>query len=146
MPTAAKFAAALCLAFVLYIATINYIPALPEGTQTKGIAEIAAGIGCLCGWLFVGPKPGRTSGKAISNGIKGALIAVFWVLMVAATYQMIRRSLRMMYDGAFEAVIGIFEQVLDLGGYVFVPGVLAWIFMGGLATGLITRAVSLRWK
>lgn len=146
MPTAAKLVAAFALALVMFVATVNYIPGLPEGTQTGYIKEIAAGIGLLCGWFFVGRTPGGNFAEALSNGLKGAVIATFWVLMVASGYMMIRRSMRMMYDGVIEAVLGVFEQLVELGALLFTPGVLGVLLGGGMLVGIAARGASRRWK
>ena len=146
MPTAAKLVAAIALAVVLSIATMNYIPGLPQGTQTGYIREIAAVIGFFCGWFFVGRSPGNTLPEAMSTGVKGAVIATFWVLMAASGYLMIRRSMRMMYDGVFDAVLGVFEQFIELGALLAVPGVLGVLMIGGLAVGAAARGASRRWK
>lgn len=145
MPTAAKLVAAVFLAAVMFVATVNYIPGLPEGTQVGRIREIAAGIGLLSGWFVLGRAPGKTASEAVSAGIKGALIACFWVLVVAAGYQMIRRSMRMMYDGVMEAVLGVFEQMIELGAPLFVPGVLGVLLAGGALAGLAARMAQRRW-
>ena len=146
MPTAAKLVAAIALAAVMYLATVTFIPGLPEGTQTGYIREIAAGIGFFCGWFFVGRAPGNTFPEAMSTGLKGAVIACFWVLLAASGYLMIRRSMRMMYDGAFDAVLGVFEQLIELGALLFVPGVIGVLLFGGLAVGAVTRGAARRWK
>lgn len=146
MPTAAKLVAAITLAIVMYVATVNYIPGLPQGTQTGYITEIAALIGFLCGWFFVGKAPGETFSMALSNGLKGAIIASFWVLMVASGVVMIRRAMRMMYDGVMDAVLGVFEQLIELGGLIFVPGVLGVLLVGGMLVGAAARSAGRRWN
>ena len=74
------------------------------------------------------------------------MIATFWVLMAASGYLMIRRSMRMMYDGVFDAVLGVFEQFIELGALLAVPGVLGVLMIGGLAVGAAARGASRRWK
>lgn len=146
MPTAAKLVAAAALAAVMYLAALAYIPGLPQGTQTGYIREIAAAIGLLSGWFFVGTKPGGTFAEGLSNGVKGAVIACFWVLIFASGYMMIKRSMRMMYDGVFDAVLGVFEQMIELGALLFVPSVIGLLFGGGMIVGAVTRAAGRRWK
>jgi hypothetical protein len=146
MPTAARLVAAFALAAVMYLATLQYIPGLPEGTQTGRIAEIAAGVGAICGWMFVGNAPGKTFAEGLSNGTKGAAIACFWVLMGASVYMMIRKSMRMMYDGVSEAVLGVFEHFIELGALLFVPGVSGVLLGGGMIAGALTRGAGKRWK
>ena len=70
----------------------------------------------------------------------GAVIACFWVLMAASVYLMIRRSTRMMYDGVFDAVLGVFDlEFLDLGALLFVPGVVGALLGGGMVAGALAR-------
>ncbi len=146
MPTAAKFVAALALAIVMLVATVNYIPNLPDGTQIHRIREIAAAIGFVCGWWIIGPQPGHTLAESLSNGLKGALVATFWVLMVAASFTMIQRSIRMMYDGVMDAVLGVFQQLVDFGSLIFTPGVLGVVVIGGMGVGAVARATARRWS
>lgn len=145
MPTAAKLISALALAVVLYVATVNYIPGLPEGTQVGWIREIAALTGLLCGWFVVGRKPESRLSEAISSGIKGAVVGCFWVLLVAAGYQMIRRALMMMYDGVIDAVLGVFERLIELGALLFTPGVAGVLMVGGGLVGVLARWSARRW-
>lgn len=146
MPTAAKLFAALGLAIVLYLATAAYIPGLPEGMQVGRIREIAALVGFFSGWWLVGSKPGRSLSEAASTGVKGSVIACFWVLVFASGYQMIKRSLNMMFDGVFDAVLGVFEQMIELGAYLFVPNVMGLLLGGGMAVGAVTLWASRRWS
>lgn len=146
MPTAAKIVAALALAIVMYVATVNYIPNLPEGTQVHRIREIAAGIGFVCGWWIIGPQPGLTFMESLSNGLKGALVATFWTLMAAASYTMLQRSMRMMYDGVMEAVLGVFQQLVDFGALALAPGVVGVVVIGGMMAGAVARGTARRWS
>lgn len=146
MPTAAKIVAAVALAIVMYVATVTYIPNLPEGTQVHQIREIAAAIGFACGWWIIGPRPGLTLTESLSTGLKGALVATFWTLMAAASYTMLKRSMRMMYDGVMDAVLGVFQQLVDFGALTFSPGVLGVVGIGGMMVGALARGASRRWS
>ncbi len=146
MPTAAKLIAAVALAAVMFMATLAYIPGLPEGTQTKWYTQIAALVGFICGWFLVGRAPDASIGEAMSAGVKGSAVACFWILMLVAGYVMLRRSMRMMYDGVFDAVLGVFDQFLEFGALIFVPEVLGWLFGGGAMVGLLARLAVRRWK
>lgn len=145
MPTAAKLTSALALAVVLWVATVNYLPGLPEGTQAGWIREIAALTGLLCGWFIVGRKPEHRVSEAISSGIKGAVVGCFWVLLVASGYQMIDRAMMMMYDGVIDAVLGVFERMIELGRLLFTPGVIGVLLVGGSLVGVLARWSARRW-
>lgn len=146
MPTAAKLVAALLLAIVIYLATEAAIPGLPEGTQVGYIREIAAAVGFLTGWLSVGPRPGRDRAEAIAAGLKGVIIATFFVLLFASLDAMYQRTTRMMYDDPLEAALGVFEEMLGFGALLARPGVLGVLIAGGLATGFLTREAARRWR
>lgn len=146
MPTAAKFVAALALAVVMFVATVNYIPGLPEGTQVHNIREIAAAIGFICGWFVVGPQPGNTFAESLSNGVKGALVAAFFILILVSAYTMIKRAMRMMYDGVMDAVLGVFQQFVEFAALLFAPGVIGVLLVGGVVVGLLTKWASRRWS
>ncbi|NEY91337.1 TrgA family protein [Tabrizicola oligotrophica] len=146
MPTAPKLTAAVIFALVAAIAAHLFIPALPEGTQVKLFREISAAIGFLCGWLIMGRMTGRGMVEAINRGLVTSVSILFWCLLVFSIYFMIRKSTRMMYDGPMEAVLGIFEMMLEFGMLLKSPATPVALAAGGVLGGMLTEAASRRWS
>lgn len=146
MPTAAKFVAALIFAAVGYFAAQAYIPSLPEGTQTRGFREICAFIGLLCGWIVMGRRVGKPYSEAIGSGILTSVIIVFWALLLFSVYEMIQLSIKMRYDGPMDAVLGVFELMLEYGMALPRQGVLLALGVGGIVGGIAAEVANRLWR
>jgi hypothetical protein len=154
MPTAAKLAAALAFLAVGFFGAEVYKPGLTPDTQWGSFSLVAAGIGALCGWMIAGAR--RRGGwlAAGGAGMRTAVTIAFWVLLVFSLYGMVLRSLRRLYDDAFEAMIGIVNIMLTYGEAIwrdhatggFRPDTLVVLLGGGLAAGLLTEWVGRRWR
>lgn len=146
MPTAPKLIAAVFFALIAALAAHLFIPVLPEGSQTQMFREVSAGIGFLCGWFIMGRITGRGTVEAINRGLVTSVSILFWCLLVFSIYFMVRKSTRMMYDGPMDAVIGIFEMMLDYGALLKHPATPGVLLIGGALGGIVTEAVSRRWS
>lgn len=146
MPTASKLAAAVAFALVAFLTLQTLVPHLPEGTQLGYAREISAAIGFLVGWLILGRATGRGYRDAVNSGLVTAVAVVFWALLSFSIYLMIRKSMRMMYDGPMEAVLGVFELMLEYGRTMLVPDVLGVLLVGGVLGGLFAEWASKQWR
>lgn len=147
MPTAAKFAAALCFAMFGAVAAEMVKPALPEGTQFGYFVPICALIGLLNGWLVMGVLVGHGYRTAMGSGVRTAVTVVIWALLVFSIYQMVLRSMSVnRYDGPMEAVVAAFGLMLDYGKVLLTPAILGTFFVGGVIGGAITEWVGKRWS
>ena len=74
------------------------------------------------------------------------MLLVFWALLAFSLYFMLRKSMRMMYDGPMEAVLGVFQLMFDYGKMLLVPDMLGVILMGGIVAGLVCEWAGKRWS
>ena len=146
MPTAAKLTAAAVFAVVALISAHLYIPTLPEGSSTKYFREVSALIGLAVGWMTMGKLAGKGYSLAIGSGLRTSITILFWVLLVFGTVTMIRKSLRMMYDGPMEAVLAVFNEMLAYGALLAAPATPVALALGGILGGMIVEWVSRRWS
>ncbi|MBE0554626.1 MAG: TrgA family protein [Rhodobacteraceae bacterium] len=145
MPTAAKLAAAAAFAIVAAIAAHLFIPALPEGTPPGWLREVSAAIGLLCGWWIMGNRVGKGYGEAAGSGILTSALSLFWVMLVFSIVTMVKRSMRMLYDGPMDAVIGVFDLMLDYGALLAAPATPVALILGGILGGWFTEWAGRRW-
>lgn len=144
MPTAAKLVAAIVFAALAYLAAHVFIPSLPEGTQLALFREITAFIGLVCGWLVMGGLVGGSYGEALSSGIRTSITVAFFALLGFAIYEMLQRSMSMMYDGPMEAVLAVFDLMLYYGKMMMTPNVIGVLLVGGVVGGLLAEWVGRR--
>ena len=146
MPTASKFVAALAFALLGFIAAQTFVKYMPEGTPLGYFREMTAAIGLITGWLVMGKLTRKGYREAINSGLMTALILVFWALLAFSLYFMLKKSMRMMYDGPMEAVLGAFQLMFDYGKMLLVPDMLGVMVVGGIVAGLVTEWAGKRWS
>jgi hypothetical protein len=147
MPTASKLAAAVAFALVAFFAANAFASHMPEGSNPGWIREISALTGALVGWLTIGRHgAGRTVTETAGAGMRTALITVFWALLGFSIYLMIRKSMRLIYDGPLEAVLGIFDVMIEQGKQMGQVDFLAILGIGGALGGMFTGWAGRRWK
>jgi hypothetical protein len=146
MPTAAKLFAALCFAALGWYASHVYSFGLPEGSRVGYLREATAFIGVLCAWRISGALAGKGYVAAMGTGIRTGITMVFFTLLVFAIYEMVSLSTKMRYDGPMEAVLGVFDLMLEYGA-LLLKGPLLVILLGGSAlAGMVTEAAGRLWR
>ena len=146
MPTAAKLTAAVAFALLAFIAADTFVKHLPEGTALGFFREITAAIGFVVGWIVMGALAGHGYREAIGHGIRTSITVVFWALLGFSIYFMIQKSMHMMYDGPMEAVLGIFDLMLEYGKKLVALDMAVVLFGGGALAGLVTEWAGKRWS
>lgn len=146
MPTAPKLASLIAFALLSYFAALSFGKLLPEGAVLGYLPEYSAGIGGLVGWFVMGRDTGKGYGTAIGSGIRTQVIAIFAVLLVFSIYLMIKKSTHMMYDGPMEAVLGIFDFMLDYGKKMVDQDFILVILGGGSIAGIMAEWAGKRWS
>ena len=145
MPTGAKLVGALVFALLAFFVAQVVKPHLPEATSIGYMSQVAAVVGLACGWAIMGPTAGRGYYRAVGSGMKTAVITAAWALFVFAFEEMLRQTLRGIYDGPMEAVVGVAQLFVEFGAYMLFPDVLAVLLIGGGLAGLQTEWASKRW-
>ena len=146
MPTASKLVAAVAYALLGFLAALTFVKYLPDGTPLGYFREITAAIGFLVGWLVMGKLTRKGYREAINSGLVTAMLLVFWALLAFSLYFMLRKSMRMMYDGPMEAVLGVFQLMFDYSKMLLVPDMLGVILVGGIVAGLVCEWAGKRWS
>jgi len=146
MPTASKLVSAVAYALLGFLAAQTFVKYLPDGTPLGYFREITAAIGFIVGWLVMGKLTRKGYREAINSGLVTAMLLVFWALLAFSLYFMLRKSMRMMYDGPMEAVLGVFQLMFDYGKMLLVPDMLGVILMGGIVAGLVCEWAGKRWS
>lgn len=146
MPTASKLTGAFTFALLSYFAAQSFIIHLPEGSVIGFFREITAAIGFAVGWRVMGRLTGRGYRDAIGSGMRTQLTVVFFALLGFSIYFMVKKSTHMMYDGPMEAVLGVFDIMLDYGKKLLVPDMGVVLLGGGAIAGIVTEWAGRRWS
>jgi hypothetical protein len=146
MPTAAKLFAAVGFALVAFMACEVFKTTVPERTVWGVFNPVGAAIGFLCGWRVMGRLAGQGYGSALGYGLRTSVTILFWILLVWSIHQMIMRSLNMRYGGPMEAILGIFEFMLEFGREAATPQVLGALAVGGVLGGWLAEFAARRWR
>lgn len=139
MPTAGRLAGAVIFAlFGWYLAgyTIQYFPEQSAPTYWVPAGAI---IGLIVGWKVCGSRAGRGYNAAIGIGLTCSFLIGFCMLFVVSINQMYRNSTRLLYDGAMEAFVDIFQQVLEFSVEFYDPPLLITLVVGGVVCAWMTE-------
>lgn len=152
MPTAAKLAGAVFFA-LLAVALAVYVPQiLPAGMARGRLLPVAVVIAALTGWrvagtaLTVAPDRPKSHAEAASIGMRTAVIALLVALFAFAVGEMARQALRKIYDGPVDALVGVFEELVEFLPPLADPTFVAILLLGGALAGVLTGLVGRRWR
>ncbi|MEM6896424.1 MAG: TrgA family protein [Pseudomonadota bacterium] len=146
MPTLAKVIAALLFAaLAFYVSTIiqgmfveeRPLPALPYWNAFFGV---------ICGWRIAGSRAGQGYHGAVGYGLTTTSALILMCLFFNCFAEMIRRSMRMQYDGPAEAVVAVMDLMVEFGQRVATQEVLITSFAGGLAAAFVVEAFGRRYS
>ena len=145
MPTAARLISAVMFALIGYLVATTIPEQLPEGVPLHYLYPVSMLIPPLCAWKVIGRLIGRGTTNAINTGVYGIVCSVFFVLLAFAIGEMLKRSLRLQYDGPMEAITGMFAIFLEYGQLLLTPTGLSYLLIGGVVTGLTAEWAHKRW-
>jgi hypothetical protein len=145
MPTAGRLAAA--LAFFIYGWYIGILatPFFPEANPPNSFLPVCVVVALLCGWIIVGSRAGNGYLAAIGNGLTGAFAFTVWIMFLLSFYNMIRRALRNLYDGPMEAVVDVFNLMLEMGLDFFDVNLVLSILVGGILCAFVSEYFAKRY-
>lgn len=146
MPTAGKLIGAVLFAAMAWYVSDLVKPLLPEGTPTGMLSPINAVFGWLMGWRIMGRRAGEGFVSATGLAITTGVAIVFWCLLAWGGYEMYDRSIRKLYDGPFEALQDMAQQMIEYGKLAAEPNVVLSWFVGSLLAGWITEFFGQRWS
>ncbi|MEL6839939.1 MAG: TrgA family protein [Pseudomonadota bacterium] len=139
MPTAGRLAGAIVFAlFGWYVAGIM-APFFPEERPPQYLLPMCAAIGLFLGWTVCGSRAGKGYMQAISNGLTTIGAFSFCVVAALGGNQMISNALRNRYDGPMDAIVGMFELIIEQSiRFLDVP-FLATLVIGGIVCAMIAE-------
>jgi hypothetical protein len=146
MPTGAKAMAALCFAIVGWITANTYVPNMPEATRVGYMREMTAVLGAIIGWRVMGNSVGKGYLRAVGAGWKTMIVLVFFALLLFGLYEMLNLSMKMRYEGPIEAILDVFQRMLERSPPLASLPVLTVMLVGGAVAGMLTENASRRWR
>ena len=147
MPTAAKLVAALFFAAVGWLAANAHVPALGDNAAVGPFRELTAALGLIVGWKIMGNLVGNGYGEAIGSGLRSSITLAFFALLFFSVYLMIDKSLTAQpYDGPMDAVLGVFEIMMDQARKMLTVGVIGVLVLGGILGGSAAEWARMRWR
>lgn len=147
MPTAAKLFAAIAFTLVGFFTAEVLKPSFPEGFGFGYFSMVCGALGLLAGWRVMGPSAAASTVRAASTGVKTSFVLTMWALAVFSIRQMLIESTQGRYDGAFDAIHGTFEIMLDFARLLMtsIPA-LAVLVVGGMLGGMFASWAAVRWR
>lgn len=146
MPTGGKLIAALAFAALAYFISDLVKPLLPEGTRLGLFSPINAFIGLAMGWTLIGKGAGATYRQSFGYGLTTLAATAFWCILCWSGYEMIKRSLRMYYDGPVEALQEMAQLGIDYAKLIAIPEVIWPAIVGTLFLSWLTEFFARRWS
>lgn len=132
MPTAGRLAGAVIFGlFGWYLAGIT-IPFFPESNAPTFWLPAGAFISLVIGWQIVGKRSGQGYNPAMGTGLTAGFAIGFCMLFLVGFNQMISNALRLRYDGPMDAVVGVFELMLEFGALFYDFQLIVTLFVGGV--------------
>lgn len=146
MPTFARLTGAILFGLLALYFAYSASPYFPEAQQPSYWYLLTGGVGVLCGWILVGTRAGAGYPSGIGAGITGGVAILFWVFFLMSFSDMIEKSLRKSYDGPIEAVINVFQLMVDWFMVFAVVELGVLMAVGSVVGGFITEFVGKRWS
>ena len=146
MPTAGKLIGAIVFAALAYFITDLIKPLLPEGSRVGWFSPANALVGLAMGWTIMGRCAGKTYRQSFGFGLTTLAATVFWCLVVWSGYEMLRRSMRMYYDGPVEALQEMAQLMIDYAKLAAVNEVIIPAIVGALFVSWLTEFFARRWS
>jgi len=146
MPTAPRLIAAVLLAILAYITSVQIVPLLPEGTDMGYFFPLNMALGVFVGWFYFNRRIGRGLVSGLNNGLTGTALLLGLGLLAQGSNEMFRLAMRHHFDGPFDALGAIFTISVDYLFLISVPAVLGTLAIGGCVVGVLTESASKRWK
>ena len=148
MPDAARLMAAIGMAVLAFIVSfmVMGLPLFEEDTNFGWFVHVNVVVGLLVGWTVIGSRAGRSIVSAINVGLTAPVVLVFWCLFIQSCNEMVRIAMKNRYDGAFEALVDIFEIGADWAIEMTTIQIWTTLLVGGIIVGLMTEYAWRTWR
>ena len=144
MPSFSRLAGCLLLAALGWYVSELIKPLFPNDRDVGWFSEVNAAFCALVGWKFLGARARGSIRDAIGNGLTAAVMMLVLALFFQCLAEMLRNSWDKRYDNAPEAVIAIFDLMVEYGLMLSTVEVWGTLLIGGIVAGFITEAVAHR--
>jgi hypothetical protein len=138
--------AALTFAVVGWLLANAYVPNMPEAQTVGWFREFTGILGAIIGWQVMGPAVGKGYVAAAGTGLKTVVVIVFFALLLFSIYEMLGQSVKMRYDGPFEAIIDVFMRMLRRSEALISVSVISVFVIGGIVAGVLSENAGRRWR
>jgi hypothetical protein len=145
MPTAGRLVAAILYGLLAWLVSEMIKPLFPAGMDFGRFSEINALIGVVVGWIVAGSRAGLGWRASVGSGLTASAAVLFWCLFLQSFGEMVRKSLRMQYGGAMDAVVGVFQLMIEHVQVMASSLVIVTLLVGGIVAGLIVEWSARRW-
>jgi len=146
MPSAIRLAGFVVFAGIAWILSEMVVPLMPEGSNPGYFSIYNIGLGAILGWVMMKPEVARKPSGPVGAGITAAVALVFWGLFLYSLVEMLKQSMRMRYDGPVEAVVNIFQLMLEYGLMISTPAFGITMLVLGTLGGAFCGGVARRWS
>jgi hypothetical protein len=146
MPTAAKGMAAATFAVAGWLTANVYVPNMPDVQAVGSFRELTGVLGAIVGWSVMGKSVGKGYLRSIGAGWKTMIVLVFFGLLLFGIYEMLLKSVKMHYDGAFEAFLDVFMQMLKRAPPLWTTEVFSTMVISSGIAGLMAEFANRRWR
>lgn len=148
MPTPAKFASALLLALLAWLAVrVLTMEVLPEGMSTGLLLPVAIGFAAVVGWFMLGRAATGPAGKGdrasvvVTSGAMAPLVVAALVVVLGSFKTMIEKSMLSAYPEPYMAMEAWLEFLVDDVWLVLNAPMMAVLVGGGMVAGLLAWGV-----
>lgn len=146
MLTAARLVAGVMFAILAWYVSELIKPLFPEGRDVGRFSEVNAAISFVVGWRIAGTRAPAGWGGAVSYGLTATFFLTLWCLFLQSFGVMITQSLRKAYDGPIEAIIGVFELMVEHALIMADVEVIGTLVVGGVIAALVVEWSGRRWR
>jgi len=146
MPNAAKLVAAVGMAILAFFVTGMVMELFEEDTNFGWFIHVNVVLGFVVGWLVIGSRAGRGMVSAVNVGLTAPVVLVFWGIFIQSCNEMVRIAMKNRYDGAFEALVAIFEIGSEWVLLMLTVPIWATLLIGGCVVGFLTELAWRRWR
>ena len=146
MPDAAKLVAALGMGVLACIVSFMIMPLFEEETNFGWFVQVNVVVGLIVGWTVIGSRAGRSTISAINVGLTAPVVLVFWGLFIQSCNEMVRIAMKNRYDGAFEALVAIFEIGAEWALLMSTIPIWTTLLVGGMIVGLAAEFAWRTWR
>ncbi|WP_147104844.1 TrgA family protein [Tateyamaria sp. syn59] len=146
MPDAAKLVGGVCLAILAFVVSGMIMPLFEEDKNFGWFVYVNVAVGFISGWMVIGTRAGRGMTSAVNVGLTGPVVMVFWGLFIQSCNEMVRVAMKNRYDGAFEAIVAIFQIGAEWALLMATIPIWATLLAGGVISGVLTEYAWRTWR